>query len=367
VASSATSVQSVQRAALINKIETAVTHKSQLGDQGLILHFRLVLRDLPFAGIPSLLLDEHRQGIETLVDRAKSRDIKIFSITGHTSEPGSDDYNKTLSESRAQAAFQYLQQIVDADPYFTDSSFYENIRVDGFGENQPVSPMADESDNPLNRRVEIRYRIKVMFPQPPDGVVPRSRFWKIDFVAGGGAGGTGQVPSSKEKFVVGLDSGLGSLQMLPDDATNQTEILQKPLSYWSLGFSVGILSVLKKLKFVSRFPKVKRIMETLDADLPGNYKRTEDLLKSAGFSVDLVSTGGEFITQEPLSFEEMATFNFAMISGNVSLGAGAAGSLILLHSGNFYAPTVIYGAGLSIAFPDVGLNFVPAAWVQVDV
>ena len=104
----------------------------------------------------------------------------------------------------------------------------------------------------------------------------------------------------------------------------------------------------------------------LDSNLPGNYKRTEDFLKNAGFSVDVVSQGGEFETGEPLSFAEMASFNFSTVTGNISLGASGSGSLVMLHSGYFFASTVIYGGGLNIAFPDVALNFVPAAWVQVQ-
>ena len=41
-----------QREALVDKVEQSVTHKAVLGNQGLILHFRMVLQDLPFAGSP---------------------------------------------------------------------------------------------------------------------------------------------------------------------------------------------------------------------------------------------------------------------------------------------------------------------------
>lgn len=347
---------SEQRDVLVDKVEQAVTHKAVLGNQGLILHFRVLLQDLPFAGIPSLLLDEHRDAIDKLVERASTDDIKIFAITGHTSEPGTDALNQQLSLDRAEAVFAYLQQAVDAHPGFSDNSLYAGIRRDGFGENQLAAATPEGADNPLNRRVEIRYRIKIIFPQPPGGVVPRSRYWKIDFAAGGGVG-------SKS---IGVESGLGTLKMLPDGENDQFQTIQKSLTYKSLGVSVGLLSVLKKLKFVAKFPKVKKSLEALDSDLPGNYKRTEDFLKNAGFSVDVVSQGGEFETSEPLSFAEMANFNFSTVSGNISLGASGSGSLVLLHSGYFFASTVIYGGGLNIAFPDVALNFVPAAWVQVQ-
>ena len=314
MSASTPSARTEQRARLIDKVERTLTHKAQLGNQGLILYFRVILRDLPFAGQPSLLLEAHRQAIEKLVNRAKLHDIRIMSITGHTSEPGSDEFNEELSLNRANAVFDYLRQVVDGDQEFNDNSLYAAINTRGFGETQPVSPTSDGSDNPLNRRVEISYRIKIIFPQPPGGIVPRSRYWKIDFAAGGGLGS-----DAGESFAIGVESGLGTLTMLPDDETDQTQTIQRPLTYISLGVSVGLLSVLKKLKFVARFPKVRRLFEALDADLPGNYKRTENFLKNAGFSVDLVSQGGEFFTDEPLSFAEMAHFNFSTITGNISL------------------------------------------------
>lgn len=362
---------------LVDKVEQSVTHKAVLGNQGLILHFRIVLQAMPFAGLPSLLLDEHRTAIDKLVERSLTHDIKIFSITGHTSEPGTDDFNQDLSEQRAEAVFDYLKLIVDSDPSFTDDNLYKNIRRAGFGEQQLAVDMADDSDNPLNRRVEIGYRLKIIFPQPPGGVVPRSRHWKIDFTAGGGAGtgtgtgtpiGSGPGPGNgrNNRFALGIEFGVGSLTMLPDADNYQLETIQKPLTYESLGVSVGFLSVLKKAKLLTRLPKIKRLLRVLDAKLPGNFTRTENLLKNAGFSVDMVSEGGEFETSEALSFAEMANFNFSTVSGNVSLGASGSGSLVMLHSGHFFASTVIYGGGMNIAFPDVALNFVPAAWVQVQ-
>jgi len=342
-----------QREQLVEKVEQAVTHKAQLGNQGLILHFRIVLRDLPFGGLPSLLLDDHKQAINKLVERSKSHDIKIFSITGHTSEPGSNEFNNNLAQQRAEAVAAQLEDAT-VTAGLPDNSLYAGIKVHSFGETQPLSPTIDGSDNPLNRRVEIAYRIKIIFPQPPGGIaVARSRYWRIDFSANGN--------SEPEQFSVGVvdaEAGQGSLTMLPDE-DNQTA-LTHPLTYMSLGVSVGLLSTLKKLKFTKRFPKIKRLFK--------DYQSTVDFLENAGIPVDfdLLDQGGEFITDEPLSFAEMSRFNFSMIAGNISLGGSASGSLVMLHSGNFFASTVIYNAEINIADPDLGLNFIPAAVVQVN-
>lgn len=358
---------SQQRAALVAKVEQKLTHKSELDGKALILFFRVVLQDLPYAGLPSLLLDEHRDAIQKLVERAADKDIKIFSITGHTSEPGTDQYNQGLSLLRAQAVFEYLQQEVEQHAAFSDNQLYAQIRVQGQGEARPAEPSADGSDHPLNRRVEIAYRIKIVFPQPPGANVPRSRFWKIDFTAGGSGGLGGGQDGVNDHRAIGAEIGVGSLTMLPDGDHGQTQTIEKPLTYESLGISIGIFAVLKKLKFVTRFPKIKRLLENLDADLPGNYEHTANLLQNAGFAIDLASEGGGFLIDEPLSFEEMSRFNFAAVAGSLSLGAAGAGQLILLHSPNFFASTVIYGGGLKIAFPDASLDFVPVAWVQVNV
>lgn len=341
-----------QREALVAKVEQQLSQQVDLAGQGLVQYFRVVLQDLPYAGAPSLLLDEHRQALDRLVDRASRMEIRIISIVGHTSEPGSSVYNQQLAEQRAQAVFEHLLQAIEDHPLFDDNTLVAGITPQGWGESQPAQPTPDGSDHPLNRRVEIAYRLKIVFPQPPGGSVPRSRYWKVDFSAGGG---------------IFLEAGLGTLTMLPDDETGQGQELSRPLTYESLGISLGLASYLKKLKAVARFPKVQRLVGWLDPDLGGNYVRTEAFLKEIGFGVDLVSGGGEFFTGEALSFQEMSRFNFASVTGNLSVVAGAEGVLMMLHSPHFFAYTIIYGTAFDLSVPDLSLGFVPAAWVQVNV
>ena len=74
-------------------------------------------------------------------------------INGHTDSKGSDEYNQTLSENRAQAVLKALQQQTPLN----------NIQAHGFGETLPVAPNeVDGKDSPsnrqLNRRVEIFVR-----------------------------------------------------------------------------------------------------------------------------------------------------------------------------------------------------------------
>ncbi|MCB1772460.1 MAG: OmpA family protein [Gammaproteobacteria bacterium] len=359
------------RQSLVEKIENKLTHRGLIEGERLYLHYRLVLRDLPFDGHPNLLQDEHRAAITTLVDRASRKDLKIFSIVGHASRPGPDSYNRDLSLARAQAVKDWLLLQVGNHPGLTDAAPFQAIPVRARGEQDAAGgPVPDaselppeEGDNPLDRRVEISYRIKVEFPQAADANVPRSRFWKIDFSVGGGSGYGNDRGRS-----IGVEAGAGSLTMLPDPEIGQNDTLQKTLTYESLGISIGLLSYIKKLKFLARFPLVKRLIDGLEAGIPDKeiYKHTVRLLESSGFSVDFQSEGGHFYVDEPLSFAEMVHFNFFAVSGNIAVLGAASGQLIVLHSPYLFATTVIYGTGMKVAVPDVALDFVPVAAVDVN-
>lgn len=75
------------------------------------------------------------------------------SIHGHTDSIGSDAYNQTLSQKRADAVKTYLVQKLDIAA--------DRLQTKGFGEAEPVAPNTnpDGSDNPQgrqkNRRVEV--------------------------------------------------------------------------------------------------------------------------------------------------------------------------------------------------------------------
>ncbi|MEJ2501984.1 MAG: OmpA family protein [Gemmatimonadota bacterium] len=67
-------------------------------------------------------------------------------ILGHTDSTGSDSYNQGLSERRASAAANYLQQLGVAG---------ERVSTRGMGENDPVVENDTEANRQLNRRVEV--------------------------------------------------------------------------------------------------------------------------------------------------------------------------------------------------------------------
>jgi len=67
-------------------------------------------------------------------------------IVGHTDSTGSDQYNQTLSEQRAQSVYQYLQG---------QGVIHQRLSAYGKGESEPVASNASAAGRQQNRRVEI--------------------------------------------------------------------------------------------------------------------------------------------------------------------------------------------------------------------
>ena len=71
----------------------------------------------------------------------------LLDIDGHTDSTGSEQYNQQLSEARAVAVGQYLNQRgIDA----------RRLRIIGYGEARPIANNSTEIGRQQNRRVEIR-------------------------------------------------------------------------------------------------------------------------------------------------------------------------------------------------------------------
>jgi OOP family OmpA-OmpF porin len=68
-----------------------------------------------------------------------------FMVAGHTDAKGSAQYNKQLSQKRAEAVKSYLvSKGIDAD----------RLDAVGYGSEHPLAP--DRPEGPSNRRVEIK-------------------------------------------------------------------------------------------------------------------------------------------------------------------------------------------------------------------
>jgi outer membrane protein OmpA-like peptidoglycan-associated protein len=70
----------------------------------------------------------------------------IIVVAGHTDSKGSESFNQSLSEKRAQSVGNYLlsQNVVEA-----------RIETVGFGESHPIADNETEEGRSLNRRVEL--------------------------------------------------------------------------------------------------------------------------------------------------------------------------------------------------------------------
>lgn len=71
----------------------------------------------------------------------------LIDVYGHTDSTGSDAYNQSLSERRAQAVAAYLS---------SRGVSSSRVRSQGFGETQPVASNDTEEGRSANRRVEIK-------------------------------------------------------------------------------------------------------------------------------------------------------------------------------------------------------------------
>ena len=69
-----------------------------------------------------------------------------ITISGHTDDQGSPEYNQALSENRAEAVYDYL---------INHGINPEKLTYVGFGESRPISEGTDEESRKLNRRIEF--------------------------------------------------------------------------------------------------------------------------------------------------------------------------------------------------------------------
>lgn len=108
--------------------------------------------DYLFAFDEFALSDEARAALVQVLDLYTEYEGTEIAVEGHTDAKGSDSYNQTLSEQRANVVYEwFLANGIDADL----------LTARGFGETSPIAPNeVNGQDNPdgraLNRRVDIR-------------------------------------------------------------------------------------------------------------------------------------------------------------------------------------------------------------------
>jgi OmpA-OmpF porin, OOP family len=86
--------------------------------------------------------------LQQAVDLIKKYAIARIRVDGHTDTIGTDEYNQTLSETRAKVVEEWLRQNPDTNRYEYESH--------GYGKTRPlVNPQGSADEQQRNRRVEI--------------------------------------------------------------------------------------------------------------------------------------------------------------------------------------------------------------------
>lgn len=94
----------------------------------------------------STLQPEAEQNLQEFASSMNEFEETNILVVGHTDSKGAESYNQTLSESRAQAATDYLVQ---------EGISAERIRTEGRGETEPIATNETAEGRSENRRVEI--------------------------------------------------------------------------------------------------------------------------------------------------------------------------------------------------------------------
>ena len=68
-------------------------------------------------------------------------------IAGHADYVGSEEYNRDLSERRANSVKEYLVETHEIEPY--------RLSIKAYGETRPIASNESEEGRALNRRVEF--------------------------------------------------------------------------------------------------------------------------------------------------------------------------------------------------------------------
>lgn len=92
------------------------------------------------------LLPTSSDELNRLIDFLNEHPTMVIEIGGHTDSKGSDSYNASLSERRANTVMQYLTQHGVAP---------ERLTAKGYGESTPIMPNTSEEGRAYNRRVEF--------------------------------------------------------------------------------------------------------------------------------------------------------------------------------------------------------------------
>ncbi|MEE4348918.1 MAG: OmpA family protein [Pacificimonas sp.] len=103
--------------------------------------------EVTFASGSSTISPEFRATLNDVADVLVEYERSFVDVYGHTDSDGSEAFNQTLSERRANAV---------ADDLVANGVIRQRIATRGFGESQPIATNETAAGKAQNRRVEIK-------------------------------------------------------------------------------------------------------------------------------------------------------------------------------------------------------------------
>jgi OOP family OmpA-OmpF porin len=105
-----------------------------------------VLRGVQFALDSAEIRPESGPVLDVAADQLRECEKLTLAVEGHTCSLGTDDYNQSLSERRAESVREYL---------IAKGIGAERLAARGVGEGGPVASNDSEEGRSQNRRVEL--------------------------------------------------------------------------------------------------------------------------------------------------------------------------------------------------------------------
>jgi OOP family OmpA-OmpF porin len=103
--------------------------------------------DIKFPFNSAKLPEDSRPEVNKVADFIKQFDETVLTVTGHTDDRGPADYNKSLSQQRADAV---RLSLIDSFGILA-----ARVSALGYGEEQPVADNATQEGRAINRRVVV--------------------------------------------------------------------------------------------------------------------------------------------------------------------------------------------------------------------
>jgi outer membrane protein OmpA-like peptidoglycan-associated protein len=108
----------------------------------------------------AILSEEAKESLDKVAENAKNEKGFVIEVAGFASADGKQDYNRTLSQHRADAVIRYL-----AENHSIPLRRF--ITPFGYGAKQPVADNKTRAGRMQNRRVEVHILVSKGLTQPP--------------------------------------------------------------------------------------------------------------------------------------------------------------------------------------------------------